>query len=48
MYAYALGRPASFADGEALQSLVAQAREDGGRLGSLVVRLVATPEFRTK
>jgi hypothetical protein len=48
LYAYALGRPASFADGEAIDALVAGARADGGRLGSLVRRLVATPEFGTK
>ena len=48
IHAYALGRPASFADSEAIDGLVAAARADGGRLATIVERLVATPEFRTK
>jgi hypothetical protein len=48
VYAYALGRPASFADTELIEGIVARAKAEGGGLGSIVLAIVQTPEFRTK
>jgi hypothetical protein len=48
LYEYALGRPTSFADVEAIDALVAAAKADGGGLKSIVKSLVATSEFQTK
>jgi hypothetical protein len=48
LYAYALGRPVSFADTDTIHGLVAQAKADGGGLASIIQSIVATPEFRTK
>jgi hypothetical protein len=48
LYEYALGRPVSFADAEAIDGLVATAKANGGGLKSTVKALVATPEFQTE
>ena len=48
LYAYALGRPVSFADTDTIDGLVAQAKAEGGGLASIIQSIVATPEFRTK
>lgn len=48
LYEYALGRPTSFADVEAIDGLVAAAKAEGGGLKSIVKNLIATPEFQTK
>ena len=48
IYAYALGRPVSFADAETIDSLVAKAKSDGGGLAAIIQSIIATPEFRTK
>jgi hypothetical protein len=48
LYAYALGRPVSFADADTIDGLVAQAKANGGGLASIIQSIVATPEFRTK
>ena len=48
LHAYALGRPVSFADTEAIDGLVTAAKADGGRLAAIVQRLVAMPEFQTQ
>jgi hypothetical protein len=48
LYAYALGRPVSFADADTIDALVAQAKAGGGRLASIIQAIVATPEFQTK
>ena len=48
LYAYALGRPVSFADAETMDGLVAKAKADGGGLASIVQSIVAAPEFGTK
>ena len=48
IYAYALGRPVSFADADTIDALVARAKADGGGLTSIIQSIVATPEFRTK
>jgi len=48
LYAYALGRPVSFADADTIDALVAQAKADGGRLAAIIQAIVATPEFQTK
>lgn len=48
LYAYALGRPASFADTETIDGLVAKAEADRGGLASIIQSIVATSEFQTK
>jgi len=48
LYAYALGRPVSFADADTIDGLVAKAKADQGGLASIVQAIVASPEFRTK
>jgi hypothetical protein len=48
LYAYALGRPVSFADTETIDGLVAKAEADRGGLASIIQSIVATPEFQTK
>jgi len=48
LYAYALGRPVSFADTDTIDSLVAEAKAEGGGLASIIQSIVAAPEYRTK
>jgi hypothetical protein len=48
LFAYAIGRPVSFADAEVIDGLVARAVADGGGLASIVEAIVTTPEFRTR
>ena len=48
LFAYAIGRPVSFADAEVIDGLVARAVADGGGLASIVESIVTTPEFRTR
>jgi hypothetical protein len=48
LYEYALGRPTSFADAEAIDGLLVAAKAYGGGLKSIVKQIVATPEFQTK
>lgn len=48
LYAYALGRPVSFADADTIDALAARAARDGHRLRDIIQALVATPEFQTK
>jgi len=48
LFAYALGRPVSFADAETIAGLVAAAKADGAGLQGIVVRLVETEEFRLR
>ncbi|MGB8853310.1 MAG: DUF1592 domain-containing protein [Pirellulales bacterium] len=48
LYDYALGRPVSFADAEAIDSIVAAGKAKGGGFKAIVKQLVATPEFQTK
>jgi hypothetical protein len=48
LYTYALGRPASFADNEWIEGIVARACAEGGRLGTILLAIVQAPEFRTK
>ncbi|MFO0821715.1 MAG: DUF1588 domain-containing protein, partial [Gemmataceae bacterium] len=48
LYEYALGRRVSFADAETIDTLVQAAKADGGRLKSIVKRLVARPEFESR
>jgi hypothetical protein len=48
LYAYALGRPVSFVDADTIDSLVAEAKAEGGGLAAIVRGIVATAEFRTK
>jgi hypothetical protein len=47
LFAYAIGRPVSFADAEAIEAMSQSAARDGG-LKSIVQRLVASEEFQTK
>jgi hypothetical protein len=47
LFAYAIGRPVSFADAEAIESMSQAAARDGG-LKSIVQRLVTSEEFQTK
>ena len=47
LFAFALGRPVSFLDAEALDGMAESARGDGG-LKAIVQRLVASKEFQTK
>ena len=48
LFAYGSGRPPSFADAEAIDGIVAVAQADGAGLGDILLKIVATPEFRTK
>jgi hypothetical protein len=48
LFAYALGRPVSFADAATIDSLTSQALRDGCRLRTIIQTLVATPEFQAK
>ncbi|MGB8852777.1 MAG: DUF1585 domain-containing protein, partial [Pirellulales bacterium] len=48
LYEYALGRPVSFADAEAIDGIVAAAKAKGAGVRTIVQQLVATPEFQTK
>jgi hypothetical protein len=48
LYAYALGRPASFTDADALEAIVARVKAEGGGLESIVVAIVTAPECATK
>jgi hypothetical protein len=47
LFAYAIGRPVSFADAEAIEAMSQAAARDGG-VKSIVHRLVASEEFQTK
>jgi len=47
LFAYAIGRPVSFADAEAIEAMSKATARDGG-LKSIVQRLVASEEFQTK
>ena len=46
LFAYALGRPVSFADAAVIDGVVLATKADGGGLATLVQHLVASPEFR--
>lgn len=48
LYAYAIGRPVSLGDTDAIDAIVAAAKDRGGRLRDIVKLVVATPEFLTK
>ena len=48
LYAYALGRPVSFGDADAIDGIVATAKQRGAGLRDIVKLVVATPEFLTK
>lgn len=48
LYAYALGRPVSFADTETLDGLLATAKRSGYRLRDILHAIVSTSEFQTK
>jgi len=48
LFAYGSGRPPSFADAEVIDEIVAAAKADGAGLGGIILKIVATPEFRTK
>ena len=48
LYAYALGRPVSFADSETVDGLLAAAKRDGYRLRDILHTIVATTDFQTK
>jgi len=48
LYAYALGRPVSFADRETLDGLLAVAKQKGCGLRDIVHAIVSTSEFQTK
>ncbi len=48
LYAYALGRPVSFADADTIETIVARVKAEGGGLQSLVLAIVTAPEFATK
>jgi hypothetical protein len=45
---YALGRPVSFADGEAIDQIVAEAKARGAGFRDIVKLIVSSPEFLTK
>jgi mono/diheme cytochrome c family protein len=47
LFAYAIGRPVSFADAEAIEAMSQAAARDGG-VKSIVQRLVASEEFQRK
>lgn len=48
MYAYALGRPASFTDRPTIDALVAAAKADGAGVAGIVQGIVKTTQFQTK
>jgi hypothetical protein len=48
MIAYALGRPLSFGDRTDIDSLTAQVRKQGDRLGDLVHLLISSDIFNSK
>jgi mono/diheme cytochrome c family protein len=48
LYAYALGRPVSFADKETLDGLLAVATQKGHGLRDILHAIVSTPEFQMK
>jgi hypothetical protein len=48
LYEYALGRPVSFADAEAIDGIVAEAKARGAGFRDIVKLIVSTPEFITK
>ena len=48
LYAYALGRPVSFADSETVDGLLAAAKRDDYRLRDILHTIVATTDFQTK
>lgn len=48
LFAYAVGRPVSFADADTIAGLVEDARAHGAGLQGIVVRLVETDEFRLR
>jgi hypothetical protein len=48
LFAYALGRPVSFADADTLDTLASKAKDNGFRLRDILQAIVATDEFQTK
>ena len=48
LYAYAIGRPVSLGDTDAIDAIVAAAKERNGGLRDIVKLVVATPEFLNK
>ncbi len=48
LYAYAIGRPISLGDTDAIDAIVAAAKERNGGLRDIVKLVVATPEFLNK
>jgi hypothetical protein len=48
LFAYALGRPVSFADGMTLDALASSAKADQYRLRTILHRIVSSGEFQTK
>jgi hypothetical protein len=48
LFAYALGRPVSFADADTLDALARKAKANGFRLRDILQAIVATDEFQTK
>lgn len=48
LFAYALGRPVSFADADTLDSLATSAKADQYRLRTIIHRIVSSEEFQTK
>lgn len=48
LFAYALGRPVSFADADTLDALARAAKDNGFRLRDILQAIVATDEFHTK
>ena len=48
LFAYGSGRPPSFADAEAIDGIMVAAKADGAGLGGILLKIVTTPEFRTK
>lgn len=48
LFAYALGRPVSFADADTLDALATSAKADQYRLRTMIHRIVSSGEFQTK
>jgi mono/diheme cytochrome c family protein len=48
LFAYALGRPVSFADAETLDTLATSAKADQYHLRTIIHRIVSSEEFQTK
>jgi hypothetical protein len=48
LFAYALGRPVSFADGDTIDALCSHARSRNYGLRDIIEAIVATDEFQTK